>query len=124
MRQCFCLCHQVPRDVLCAIPDGFDTSLFGAVEQGEAAAADFFRRWQEDVAATVPPERLLVFQAKEGWGPLCKFLGVPEPANPYPRVNDTASMRSVIHKVKIMSYATLLGFPAACITVAIYLGIV
>ena len=46
------------------------------------------------VIATVPPERLLVFRAADGWGPLCAFLGVPEPAEPYPRVNDTAEFKA------------------------------
>ena len=37
---------------------------------------------------SIPPERLLVFEVREGWGPLCKFLGVPVPADPFPRVNE------------------------------------
>jgi len=49
-----------------------------------------FEAWNAKVKATVPPERLLVFEAKDGWGPLCKFLGKAEPAKPYPNVNDTA----------------------------------
>jgi hypothetical protein len=45
----------------------------------------------EAVRAAVAPERLLVFGVEQGWGPLCAFLGVPEPAGePFPRVNDAA----------------------------------
>jgi Sulfotransferase domain len=40
------------------------------------------------VKATVPAGRLLVYQVKEGWGPLCEFLGVPVPDEPFPRTND------------------------------------
>lgn len=36
----------------------------------------------------VPPDRLLVFDVKQGWEPLCKFLGLPVPATPFPRSND------------------------------------
>jgi len=36
---------------------------------------------------SIPPERLLVFRATDGWGPLCNFLGVPVPPEPYPRTN-------------------------------------
>ncbi len=43
------------------------------------------------VIAAVPPERLLVCQVSEGWGPLCEFLGLPIPAEPFPRVNESAS---------------------------------
>jgi hypothetical protein len=47
-----------------------------------------FRAHNEAVKATVPPERLLVWEVREGWGPLCEFLGVPEPDQPLPHVND------------------------------------
>lgn len=49
-----------------------------------------FRAHTEEVVATIPPERLLVFQAAQGWEPLCSFLGVPVPDEPFPHVNDTA----------------------------------
>ena len=42
------------------------------------------------VKATIPADRLLVYQVKEGWGPLCAFLGVAEPAEPFPRTNNRA----------------------------------
>jgi Sulfotransferase domain len=32
-------------------------------------------------------ERLLVFEARQGWEPLCRFLEVPVPDTPYPRAN-------------------------------------
>jgi hypothetical protein len=53
---------------------------------------DYFRRWNEAVIAEVPAEKLLVFQAKDGWQPLCDFLGVPVPPEPYPRVNSREQM--------------------------------
>jgi len=31
--------------------------------------------------------QLLEFSVKEGWGPLCAFLGVPVPDVPFPRLN-------------------------------------
>ncbi|MCB9320481.1 MAG: hypothetical protein H6570_14460 [Lewinellaceae bacterium] len=30
-----------------------------------------------------------MFEAREGWEPLCKFLNVPIPQVPYPRGNDS-----------------------------------
>ena len=51
------------------------------------ASKKVFTDWNEEVKRTVPKERLLVFQAKEGWEPLCEFLGVPVPDEPFPRVN-------------------------------------
>ncbi|MCP4383281.1 MAG: sulfotransferase family protein [Hyphomicrobiales bacterium] len=37
--------------------------------------------------ALVPSGRALVFDAREGWAPLCAFLGVAMPTEPYPRAN-------------------------------------
>ena len=42
----------------------------------------------EAVKNVIPASRLLVYQVKEGWGPLCDFLGVPAPSEPFPRTND------------------------------------
>jgi len=54
----------------------------------------YFDKWREDVIAGLPPERLLVHRAKEGWAPICAFLGVPVPKEPYPRVNSKTDMQS------------------------------
>lgn len=48
---------------------------------------DHFRRHNAEVERAIPPERLLVYQVSEGWGPLCAFLRVPVPDRPFPRVN-------------------------------------
>lgn len=48
-----------------------------------------FNDWNAKVKATVPADRLLIHEAKDGWGPLCEFLELPEPSIPYPNVNDT-----------------------------------
>ena len=45
------------------------------------------------VRREVPPEKLLVFNAWDGWEPLCDFLDVPVPAAPYPRTNSTDEFR-------------------------------
>ena len=35
------------------------------------------------------PAGELVYKTGSGWGPLCAFLGVPEPDEPYPLTNST-----------------------------------
>jgi Sulfotransferase domain len=32
----------------------------------------------------VPADRLLVYEVTHGWEPLCAFLGVPVPDEPFP----------------------------------------
>jgi len=47
------------------------------------------------VKSSIVPERLLVFEAVQGWEPLCKFLGVGVPHTPYPRVNDAQEFHAI-----------------------------
>jgi hypothetical protein len=54
-------------------------------------AISVFQKHIEEVKRTVPPERLLVYDIKQGWEPLCTFLDVPVPDKPFPRLNDRAS---------------------------------
>ncbi|KAI9723164.1 MAG: hypothetical protein M1828_004267 [Chrysothrix sp. TS-e1954] len=53
----------------------------------------FYKEHAEEVQRVVPKERLLVMNVKEGWDPLCRFLGVEKPGWEFPRVNDTGSFR-------------------------------
>ena len=50
---------------------------------------DVYLRHNAEVQRVIPPERLLVYEVAQGWGPLCAFLGAPEPAGPMPKVNST-----------------------------------
>jgi hypothetical protein len=45
-------------------------------------------RHNEEVKRNVPPERLLVWSAGEGWEPLCEFLELPIPETTFPHIND------------------------------------
>jgi hypothetical protein len=54
--------------------------------------ADLFRRHNQQVIDGVAPERLLRFHPRDGWGPLCRFLGVAEPDRPFPRTNERAKI--------------------------------
>lgn len=58
------------------------------LDQDELRAA--FVAHNEVVKATIPADRLLVYEVKDGWGPLCEFLGVPVPDEPFPRTNHRA----------------------------------
>ena len=50
-------------------------------------------------------------QVKEGWGPLCKFLGVPEPSTPFPRVNDTAEIMKARKIMVVLSWMVIVIIP-------------
>lgn len=64
--------------------DGFFAGRFADREHA-------IRTYEEHNAAVVrevPADRLLVISPGAGWVPLCAFLGVPVPDEPYPHLND------------------------------------
>lgn len=76
--------------------DGF----FGGRFEDRAYAIELFQRHNEEVRRNVPADRLLVYEVKEGWRPLCEFLGVPIPeGQPFPHVNDTEEFRRRTRKM-------------------------
>ncbi|XP_078481860.1 uncharacterized protein LOC100176328 isoform X1 [Ciona intestinalis] len=46
-----------------------------------------YRRHNAHVLQNAPKDQLLVFNFKDGWEPLCKFLGVPVPDTPFHHKN-------------------------------------
>jgi hypothetical protein len=64
-----------------------DTLIVQRLMGGFDGAIAAYRRNNEKVRATIPPERLLVFTPSDGWGPLCDFLGVPRPMSAFPRTH-------------------------------------
>ncbi len=53
-----------------------------------------FEKHNQAVIDEVPKDRLLVFEASQGWEPLCEFLELPVPGIPFPRVNTTEQFLS------------------------------
>ena len=53
-----------------------------------------YGRWNEEVRASVPAERLVELAPGDGWAPICAALGVEVPDEPYPHANTTAEFRA------------------------------
>ena len=51
------------------------------------ALARAFIAHNDAVKEAIPPSQLLVFEVKQGWGPLCQFLDMPVPSGEFPRTN-------------------------------------
>ena len=64
-------------------------------ENREAVGKERFREHNEMVisAAKERGRKVLVFEVKEGWGPLCGFLGVEQPEGTFPRSDDWAQYK-------------------------------
>ncbi|KAG2446865.1 hypothetical protein HYH02_008022 [Chlamydomonas schloesseri] len=60
-----------------------------------------------EVKTLVPKDQLLVFNPKDGWGPLCAFLGKQPPADgaPFPHVNETPEFRERMRGLEKLSKA-------------------
>ena len=74
---------------------------FGGQWTDRDKALEAYHRREAEVRAALPADRLLVYDVAEGWGPLCAFLGVPVPDEPFPNRNQ-----------KVDFWANLGGEPA------------
>lgn len=63
--------------------------LFGGRMDDKDHVIGVYLAHNQRVRAVVPANRLLVFEASQGWEPLCAFLGRTVPDEPYPKVNST-----------------------------------
>lgn len=72
---------------------------FGSNLKDREKVISYFNFHTEDVIRTIPKEKLLVFDIRSGWLPLCEFLNVPVPEVPFPVSN---SREEFFEKVKII----------------------
>jgi hypothetical protein len=72
---------------------------FGENFEDRQHAIEVFERHNEEVKEHVPADQLLVYEVKEGWEPLCDFLGIETPkGKPFPHLNDTDSFQRMVRE--------------------------
>ena len=61
-----------------------------------------YREHNERVQAVIPKEKLLIYNVKQGWKPLCEFLGCDVPKVEFPRENIALALsyKKISEKVK------------------------
>lgn len=96
-------------------------SMFEAIELGEETAVQFWNNHVEDVKRFVPEEKLLVWEVKEGWSPLCKFLDLPIPSIPFPNENDTNQIEQARKQLVQSSWLTVVFLPLLALAGALVL---
>jgi hypothetical protein len=92
-------------------------------EDTDSWLCEQYERHNQHVIDHVPKDQLLVFNVKEGWKPLCAFLGkdLPPTTTPFPHctINNTESLIRLKRKFQMVVYGwiptvvTVLG-AAAC----------
>jgi len=94
---------EVPRD---------NPMYFGAVliarkvfqyDYSRESAAAALEQHNAAVRAAIPPARLLEYEVADGWDPLCAFLGVQVPDEPFPRTNERENFGEHIDTAKSVS---------------------
>jgi hypothetical protein len=62
-------------------------NIFGKDLKDKQKVIKIYNAINEETLNFLPKERSLVYEVKSGWEPLCNFLNVPIPSEPFPRSN-------------------------------------
>lgn len=82
-------------------PESFGVSVisngvFGGRFEDRDYAIDVYNAHNNAVADELGAGRVLTYDVSEGWEPLCEFLGVALPSQPFPRTNSAQEFRKRI----------------------------
>jgi hypothetical protein len=77
---------------------GQDWSQMMADLRNERTAIADFERHIDDVRDHVSDHRLLVYEVRQGWKPLCDFLEVHLPNEPFPSLNDAEAFKELMEQ--------------------------
>ena len=97
------------RPILAAMNGRAKRTLGGSL-YGPLTDVKLYHAHNEHIRKVVPKERLLIFDPKEGFAPLCEFLGVPVPKDdhgrdlPYPHVNDREAITKVMNQFVVVDW--------------------
>lgn len=65
----------------------------GRADDHDTAVASY-ERHNAEVIDEIAPDRLLVYEVGSGWDPLCHFLGLDVPTEPFPHSNTTEEFQA------------------------------
>lgn len=85
-----------------------------------------FIKHYDTIRALVPPDHLLEYHVKDGWGPLCEFLELECPQEPFPSGNDTGDFKSLVRRLDGMRVreAVQQNVPSLAVVLTVMAGIV
>lgn len=75
--------------------------------QDRGHMVEFFNRHSQEIIATIPSERLLVYEVSDGWEPLCEFLESPVPDVEFPRINSRDETKEMLENLMAASGSQL-----------------
>jgi hypothetical protein len=74
----------------------------------ERACIDMHKKFQKELKANLPRDRLLVYNVKQGWAPLIPFLGIEDEAmakEDFPNINDRNTLKLVRRAMDLIAFA-------------------
>lgn len=83
-----------PSELWRSMVDEMFASRFTPAIRDRDASIAAFERHNARVRAEVPARRLLEWRPGDGWEPICRALGLPIPAEPFPHTNTTAEFNA------------------------------
>ena len=69
-------------------------------EHGKDLWTERYRQAHDEVRRSVSESRRLEYKLGSGWEPLCDFLGVSVPQEPFPNVNESADFDDLMYDLK------------------------
>ncbi|MEJ2592365.1 MAG: sulfotransferase [Candidatus Thiodiazotropha sp.] len=69
-----------------------------------------FQQHTDEVRNAIPASRLLVFEVRDGWEPLCEFLELPQPEGDFPFVNDEQATKEILNKIIDEGFEAIFGY--------------
>ncbi|KAJ9615128.1 hypothetical protein H2200_001202 [Cladophialophora chaetospira] len=80
------------------------------IDQAKVRSKDAYKHHYRDVRELIGgrESRLLNFDLKQGWKPLCDFLGKPVPNEPFPHENDKESNRKGFEELGVIAMKHIL----------------
>jgi hypothetical protein len=95
----------------------------GRFAHDEQYAQQVYIDWINEVRSVVPAGQLLVFNVKEGWEPLCRFLNVPVPKDqPFPRSNASEGFVEAWKRRFLTRYLQYVSLIAGGALAALFIG--
>ena len=85
--------------------------------QDRAALRRGFITHNEHVRKVVPQHYFLDFHPRDGWGPLCAFLGKEVPSGPFPYVNEGNKAADGVRMLIALQLVKMFALPVALVAI-------
>ena len=68
----------------------------------------FYEEHYDTIKSLVASDNLLIYNVKDGWEPLCRFLGHPVPKTPMPRGNTGDQLMQKLNGILLYNFKVCL----------------